>query len=188
MRPGDFKYKDQNNDGVINENDAVALGYSSAVPEINYAFHLGLDFKGVGFNALFQGVANYTKYLNVPGVHAPLVNNTNLSQHYLDNAWQPGADNSNATFSRLTSLASPNNYRMNSTLLADASFLKLRNIEVYYRFPESLFGRAFIKGVKVYVKGENLLSFSKIKEMDPEVLSTAYPTLKTISAGLSLKF
>jgi TonB-linked SusC/RagA family outer membrane protein len=131
VKPGDVKYKDVNKDGVINENDEVAMGYAGA-PEINYAFNLGLEFKGIGVNFLFQGASNYTQYLGTQGVFTPLVNNSNLTTHYLENAWHPDENNSNAIYPRLTSLESRNNYRASSIWYRDASFLKLRHCEGGY--------------------------------------------------------
>lgn len=88
----------------------------------------------------------------------------------------PGQDNSNAVYPRLSSETNLNNYRENSIWYANAAFLKLRNCEVYYKLPQSLIGRTFVKNAKLYVKGENVLSIDNIKIMDPEVISTVYPT------------
>jgi len=188
VKPGDIKYKDQNGDGVINDNDRIAMGYNSWTPEINYAFSLGMEYKGLGFNILFQGVGNYTKYLNLGSVYVPLVGNQNLSQHYYENRWIPGQDNSHAKYPRLTSEDNPNNYRPSSLWYADASFLKLRNCEIYYHMPASWFNKTFFKGMKIYVKGENLLTIDNIKTIDPELASTAYPVCKAVNIGLSMKF
>lgn len=188
VRPGDIKYKDQNGDDVINGNDRVAQGYSRAFPELNYAFNAGLEYKGFGFNILFQGADRYTKYLDVAGVYIPVVSNQNLSTHYYENRWMPGQDNSNAVYPRLSSETNLNNYRENSIWYANAAFLKLRNCEVYYKLPQSLIGRTFVKNAKLYVKGENVLSIDNIKIMDPEVISTVYPTNMGITLGISAAF
>ncbi|MDR3217968.1 MAG: SusC/RagA family TonB-linked outer membrane protein [Dysgonamonadaceae bacterium] len=188
VRPGDIKYKDQNGDKVINENDEIALGYNSLVPEINYAFKLGLEYKGLGFNAIFQGAANYSQALTVQGVYTPLVGNVNLSEHYYENAWRSGGSNAAPLYPRLTSETNLNNYRQNSIWYKDVSFLKLRNCELYYKLPHSFLSRYSLNEVKLYVKGENLISFDNIKIMDPEVVSSAYPVLKGISLGAAVKF
>jgi TonB-linked SusC/RagA family outer membrane protein len=178
VRAGDVKYKDQNKDGFINENDEVALGYSSIVPEINYAFKLGVEYKGIGANFLFQGAGNYSQALTVQGVYTPLVGNVNLSRHYYENAWRENGNNASPLYPRLTSETNPNNYRPSSIWYADASFLKLRNCEIYYK----------MENMKIYLKGENLLSFDNIDIMDPEVVSTAYPVLKSITIGAAINF
>jgi len=188
VKPGDVKYKDQNGDNVINENDEVALGRAGS-PEINYSFNLGLEFKGFGFNALFQGVGNYTKYLETQGIFKPLVNNSNLSTDYLENCWRPNVDNSNAIYPRLTSLASPNNYRSSSLWYADASFIKLRNCEVYYKLPKNVLDKLKIQSVKIYVKGENLLSIHNLPaNVDPENTWGGYAILPAVSFGASIMF
>jgi len=188
VRPGDVKYKDQNSDGVINENDEVSMGYSGS-PEINYSINLGAEYKGFGFNVLFQGADNYTQYLGTQGVFNPLVNNSNLSTHYMENSWHPGADNSNAIYPRLTSLASPNNYRSSSIWYADASFIKLRHCEVYYKLPKSVLDKAKMQEVKLFVKGENLLSIDDLPaNIDPENTWGGYPSLPAISVGASIIF
>ncbi len=188
VRPGDIKYKDQNNDGRINENDVVALGFAGS-PEINYALSLGLEFKGIGFNVLFQGTRNQTHYLNTQGVFNPLINNSNLSTYYLENSWRDGQSNENAIYPRLTSLASPNNYRPSSIWYADASFLKLRNCEVYYKFSSAALEKMKMKSLKLYVKGENLLSIHNLPaNIDPENTWGGYPALPGISVGASVVF
>jgi hypothetical protein len=83
VKPGDIKYKDQNEDGIINEFDRVAMGYNTSVPEIYYSFDLGFEWKGLGLSATFQGVANYTAILNTQSVYWPLINNTTISEHYI---------------------------------------------------------------------------------------------------------
>jgi TonB-linked SusC/RagA family outer membrane protein len=188
VTPGDIKYKDQNNDNVINENDEIAIGYSSLVPEINYSFKIGIEYKGLGINAIFQGAANYSQALTVEGVYMPLVGNVNLSEHYYENSWRKDGSNANPLYPRLTSETNLNNYRQNSIWYKNASFLKLRNCEFYYKIPSSFLSHYSLKEVKLYLKGENLLSFDNIKIMDPEVISTAYPVLRGISIGAAIKF
>jgi TonB-linked SusC/RagA family outer membrane protein len=188
VKPGDVKYKDQNGDKVINENDEVPMGYAGT-PEINYAFNFGLEYKGLGFDILFQGVDHYTVYLNNQGVFNPLVNNSNLSTYYNENCWHPGADNSNAIYPRLTSLASPNNYRSSSLWYKDASFMKLRHCEVYYKLPHSLLNKVKIEDFKIYVKGENLLSIDDLPaNIDPENAWGGYPSLPAVAIGASIVF
>jgi TonB-linked SusC/RagA family outer membrane protein len=187
VQPGDIKYKDLNGDKRIDQNDMGPLKRSS--PQINYSFNLGAEFKGFGFNVLVQGTGNATQYLSTQGVFNPLVNNSNLSTYYLENCWRPGQDNSKAIFPRLTSLASPNNYQTSSLWYANASFIKLRNCEVYYKLPKRILGSAHMDEVKLFVKGENLLSINKMPaNMDPENMWGGYPILPAISVGASIKF
>ncbi len=184
--PGDIRYKDQNGDGVINENDVVAMG--NPYPKINYSFTVGFEYKGLGIDLLFQGTGKHTKFLNVAGMFRPITNNVNLSEHYWANCWQPGADNTNVLYPRLSTQQSNNNNRNSSVWLADASFLKLRNCEIYYNLPSSLLENIFVKSARIYVQGENLLSFSPFDAMDPENLDTDYPILKAVNIGIKVQF
>ena len=149
VRPGDIKYKDQNKDGVINENDEVAIGYNNMAPELNYSFNIGLEYKGLGFDALFQGVGHNTAYLSIPGIYQPLVDRANISKEYLEHCWMPDGSRPNAKYPRLTSVASPNNYRQNSIWLQDASFLKLRYLDVYYKLPKTWTRKMLANEVKI---------------------------------------
>lgn len=188
VKPGDVKYNDVNNDGVINDNDQVAMGYSGP-PEVNYAFNFGIEFKGFGLNCLFQGVANHTQYLGTQGIFTPLVNNSNLTTYYMENAWHPGEDNSNAIYPRLSSLENRNNFKGSSIWYHDASFLKLRNCEVYYKLPQTLLSHLKIQDFKLYVKGENLLSLHNLpNNIDPENTWGGYPIMPAISIGTSFVF
>lgn len=184
-KPGDFKYKDQNGDNVINENDVVKMGYDTSTPELNYAFNLGLKYKGWGFNALFQGASRYTQYRGTTGVWYPLIDGANLSKEYYENCWDVC---NNPKYPRLTSQANSNNFRANSVWWKDISFLKLRNIELYYMLPETLISRVYLSQCKIFVKGDNLFTISNMKELDPENIGTGYPTLKGINVGVSLTF
>lgn len=188
VRSGDIKYKDQNNDNVINEDDEIFFGYGSSIPETNFAFNLGAEYKGLGFNVQFQGAAGITKYLSTVGVWDCVKGNNNLSTHYLANAWRPNTDNATAIYPRLTTQDSKNNYRGNTIWNQNLNWMKLRNIEVYYRLPQTWLKKIFVSDAKIFVQGENLMTFSNMKVMDPEVLGTSYPVMKGINIGASFKF
>ena len=184
-KPGDFKYKDQNGDNVINENDVVKLGYDTSTPELNYAINVGLKIKNLGFNALLQGAAMYTQYCGTTGVWTPMIGGANLSKEYYENCWDVS---NNPTYPRLASQTNHNNYRANSVWYKDVNFLKLRNCEFYYMLPQSLISKINLTQCKLFVKGENLFTITNLKELDPENIGTGYPTLKGINVGLSLTF
>ena len=148
VKAGDIKYKDMNGDKVINSDDRVAMGYNSTCPEIYYSFSLGLEWKGLGFSAQFQGVGNYTAILSGT-YYRPLVDNTTISNYVYRNRWTP--ETPNARFPRLTTETVDNNLQTSSLWLADRSFLKLRNCEVYYKLPSSWLNRFWVKNAKVYV-------------------------------------
>lgn len=185
VKAGDIKYKDMNGDKVINSDDRVAMGYNSTCPEIYYSFSLGLEWKGLGFSAQFQGVGNYTAILSGTYYH-PLVDNTTISNYVYRNRWTP--ETPNARFPRLTTETVDNNLLTSSLWLADRSFLKLRNCEVYYKLPSSWLNRFWVKNAKVYVRGVDLLCFDSIDQLDPEAMNNSYPATRSIHVGLSVGF
>lgn len=186
VKPGDIKYRDVNGDNIIDANDKVAIGHSTTSPEIYYNFHIGAEWKGLGFYAMFQGTGNYSAILNTKSMYWPLVGNTNISQYAYDNRWTP--ENQNAKLPRLSSESNANNYQTSTLWLADRSFLKLRNVEVYYNLPKSLLEKTkIVNGAKLYVRGIDLLCFDHIDESDPEAYDIN-PVNKSIALGLSVTF
>lgn len=186
VRSGDIKFKDQNGDNIINQYDNIAMGYSNTVPEIYFSFDIGFEWKGLGLNATFQGVGNYSAQLGTSGMFIPLIDNTNISEHYYANRWTP--DTPFARYPRLTTQTNPNNLQFNSVWLADASFLKLRNCEFYYKLPASILSKIHMKSAKVYVRGVDLLCFDKIKVADPESVNNTFPMIKSVHLGISVGF
>jgi hypothetical protein len=184
VKPGDIKYKDQNADGFINEFDVVPMGYNTSVPEAYFSFNLGFEYKGFGFDATFQGVSNYSTLLNTKSVFVPLVGNTTISSNYYENRWTP--ENTFAKYPRLTNESNDNNYRSNSIWIADASYLKLRNCEIYYKLSKSFLGKIRMKSAKLYLRGIDLFCFDKIDIADPEVIGVTYPASKSINVGFAL--
>ena len=186
VRPGDIKYEDVNGDNVIDANDTVPIGFSTTAPQLFFNFQLGAEWKGLGFYALFQGAGRYSAVLNTKSMYFPLVDNTNISQYYYDNRWTPA--NQDALFPRLSSQSNANNYRTNTVFLADRSFVKLRNIELYYNVPQNLLRKtSFVKGAKVYVRGNDLFSFDKMAVSDPEAYGVSQ-LYRSVVAGVSLTF
>ncbi len=187
VKVGDIKYKDVNGDNVINQNDVVALDYGTSVPSLNYAFNLGAEFKGIGINASFQGSANQMKNIRyVDGVWGALSDNRNLSKEYYDNCFDlKGTD---ALYPRLSTENVANNTQESSLWYRNAKWLKMRDIEVYYKLPESITSYLKLEGAKVYLQGQNLFSWSSIDALDAENLNTGYPVMKSVNLGLSVTF
>ncbi|MBP5508168.1 MAG: SusC/RagA family TonB-linked outer membrane protein [Prevotella sp.] len=185
--PGDIKYEDINKDGVIDANDVTKIGYSGYAPEIYYNIRAGLEYKGVGFNLLFQGASRYSANLSAKGMYWPLLNTTNLSQQAYDGRWTPS--NPNAEYPRLSTTSNANNYQTSTFWQRDRSFLKLRNVELYYNLPKSLLEKTrFINTAKVYVRGVDLFCADHIDDADAEVYGESAPLNKSIVAGVALSF
>lgn len=187
-RPGDIKYEDVNGDGQIDTNDKTAIGYSTVAPEIYYNIHLGVEWKGLGIDAMFQGTGRYTGVFSTKSMYKPLVGNTTISQYYYDNRWTPETA-STAKFPALSSTSNANNYNTNTLWMFDRSFFKLRNIEVYYNFPKAMLAKTkLLNAAKLYVRGVDLFSFDHLDESDPEVFGATNPLNRSIVAGLSVTF
>ena len=187
VKVGDIKYKDVNGDNVINENDYVTQDYGNAFPALNYAFTLGAEYKGFGINATFQGAGRQVKDLSwVDGVWSALSNNRNLSQEYYNKCFDiAGAA---AKYPRLSTEEVPNNAQNSTIWYRNISWLKLRDCEVYYKLPASVIEPLKVSGAKIFVQGQNLLSFDNIDAMDAENLNTGYPVMKSVNVGLSVQF
>ena len=187
VKVGDIKYKDVNEDGVINENDFVAMEHGNKFPALNYAFNLGFEIKGFGLNATFQGAGSQIKNLMyVDGVWGALSDNRNMSQEYYNNCFDVAGQN--ALYPRLSTTNVPNNAQNSTIWYRNVSWLKLRDCEVYYKLPSSFLNRIKLSEAKLYVQGQNLLSFDNIPAMDAENLNTGYPVMKAVNFGLSVVF
>ena len=187
VRPGDLMFKDQNGDNRIDAYDQVALGYNSSCPEIYYSFDLGAEYKGFGLYALFQGAGNYSKLLDTRSVYRPIVGNNTISTYYWENRWSK--DNPNGTLPRLTYSGSDNNYNNNSMWVTDASFLKLRTLELYYNFPTQLLNKSRIfGGLKIFARAHDLFCLDGIDLQDPEAIGAVHPTMTQYTFGINMSF
>ncbi len=198
VKPGDIKYKDVNGDGVVNEFDRVNFNYGTAVPNLNYAFNLGFEYKGFGVNAYFQGAANQMKNIRyVDGVWGALSSNRNLSQLYFDNCFDVAGVY--AKYPRLSTEEVINNTQESDLWNQNVSWFKLRDCEAYYKLPAAWTAPAKISGVKIFVQGQNLFAnntigtaFNRVHQcdvtMDAENLNTGMPVMKSVNVGLSVMF
>ena len=186
VSPGDIKYKNQNTDNVIDKYDVVAIGYSTQTPDLYYSATIDLEYKSIGVNALIQGIARQTVYLNTPTLFWPLRNNTSIT-HFSDDAWTP-ATAETATLPRLSMTESANNYQPNSIWLVDGSYLKLRSVQLYYNLPKRLVSKVGLNKARIYAEGLNLLSIDNIPNVDPEAIGTSYPTQASLIFGLQIDF
>jgi hypothetical protein len=188
--PGDVKYRDVNGDGKIDTNDRTAIGYSTSCPEIVYTAHFGIDWKGFGIDATLQGVANYSGTLTTSGMYRSAVATNTLSQYLYDNAWSSERGNTaNPKFPRLSPTGNANNDLVNTLCLFDRSYLKLRNVELYYNFPASMLEKVkFVSGVRVYVKGIDLFTFDNLDNGDAGAYGATLPLTRNVQVGASISF
>ncbi|MBQ8456193.1 MAG: SusC/RagA family TonB-linked outer membrane protein [Prevotella sp.] len=187
VKVGDIKYKDVNEDGVINENDFVAQDYGNAFPTVNYAFTLGAEYKGFGINATFQGAAHQVKNLRyVDGVWGALSDNRNLSVEYYNNCYDVAG--ANALYPRLSTTNVANNAQNSTIWYRNASWFKMRDCEIYYKLPAKAIEPLRLTSARIFVQGQNLLSSGNINALDTENLGTGYPVMKAVNIGLAVEF
>lgn len=183
VQPGDIKYKDQNNDGIIDNNDYYPIGKTS-MPELTLGLRAGFKFKGFDLSFLFQGAVNRSVYLSGKYFHA-FQNDGKISSIALGR-WTPETAET-ATYPRLSSNNNLNNYQYSSFWQRNGDFFKLRNIEIGYTIPKSLAHKIKLESARIFLNGTNLFSIDHMDGFtDPEVL-TGYPATRTISMGVSVQ-
>ena len=188
--PGDVKYVDLTNDGIIDANDRKAIGYSTTAPDLYYNFHLGAEYKGFGLDAMFQGVGKWTGFMNTNGLYRSAVATNTLSQYLYDNSWSAERGNTeNPAFPRLSTTSNANN-DVNSTLnMFDRSYLKLRYVELYYHLPKCVLEKlSVINNVKLYVRGTELFTIDKLEEADAAADGTTQPLTRSLQLGAAVTF
>ncbi|THU35845.1 SusC/RagA family TonB-linked outer membrane protein [Niastella caeni] len=186
VKPGDLKYKDLDDNGVINGYDIQPFGYSS-VPEITLGLNIGFAWKGIDLSAFAQGVLHRTVNLLTVAYNYthPFVNNNNITA-FSNNSFTP-ATALTATTPRLSTLSNPNNDQSSNFWLRKGGFIKLRSVQLGYTFSK----KGFLKkagGVRVFVNGTNLFVFNRIDGLEPENLSMGYPLTKVVDFGFNIKF
>lgn len=191
VRPGDIRYKDMNNDGVIDAYDRTYIGYSRT-PEIMYGFGVTLAYKGLDMSLGFTGAARASMFLTSEDMwpYSLEYPRYNISREYYDNRWVEGADNTAAKYPAVINGNNSNNYQVSTLYMRDASYLKLKNAEIGYKLPQVLVKRMKIEGLRLFVNGINLLCFDKIKITDPEQDGGTgnYPQQRTINLGAQVNF
>lgn len=187
--PGDIKYKDQNGDGVIDNRDRKAFGFTS-LPQMFYGFNLGFDYKGFDFNISVQGAGKRTVSLLDNNMIIPFLNGgVKPTQWVKDNYWTP-ARGDNAKFPRLTTIQNDNNYRPSTLWQRDGSFLRIQNLEIGYTISERVTKNLGMHVVRFFLNGNNLFQFDNINELnvDPEIMNTfIHPPMKSFNFGFTLK-
>ena len=202
VRPGDVKYRDINGDGVINSYDKVAIGHTH-IPEVNYGFGISAMWKGIDASFFFQGVGNVTKFLVGSPINGFEQNAVmaNVFSDVANNRWSEWNPNPNAEYPRMSLSSSENNKQLGTHKQRSMSFMRLKNVELGYTLPKKVTSKFGISTFRVYVQGQNLLTFSKFKLWDPEVNNpimefdpygqengAVYPNMRIVNLGINLNF
>ncbi|WP_158557060.1 SusC/RagA family TonB-linked outer membrane protein [Mucilaginibacter conchicola] len=166
--PGDNRYVDVNGDGVIDDNDKFVFG--SGFPRLTFGFTYNLNVKNFDFNLFLQGVGKRNMFVRGEQVEPFHVNYSQvIYQHQLD-YWTP--QNPDARYPRLAasgSQSNENNFRRGSDMyLFDGKYLRVKNVQVGYTLPMGIAKKIGMRKVRVYATGQNVLTFSPMKFIDPE--------------------
>lgn len=191
--PGDVRFVDFDNNGVLNDDDRTMIG--KGMPDWTFGLNFGFEWKGLDFNILLQGQAgcevfNVTRRTDLYYINLPKT---------ILNRWTgEGTTNSQPRF---TFDSANQNYRVSDMWLEDGSFLRARNVQLGYTLPQQWTKKAGISRLRVYLQAENLFTLTKYTGCDPEVTGGnsgygtevgvdrgVYPQSRTFSVGVNLTF
>ena len=191
LRPGYVKYVDQNDDGVIDNDDKIIT--KNSIPELTYSFGISLGWKNISLDAQFQGVGDCYLYLT-GNLATPFNNGAGVTRDWATDSWT-SATKDTATLPLLTtSTDAPMNFLPSTQWLYNLKYLRLKNLQLSYSFPKQILSHVRLSALQVYVAAQNVLTFTGFKLYDPEFTSTNtnlyqdYPNLKTYSVGINLSF
>ncbi|MDD2328660.1 MAG: TonB-dependent receptor [bacterium] len=198
--PGDIKYQDVNGDGIINSDDIVPIG-NARVPKIQYGFAGSAKWKGLDFNIFFRGAGKSDFFFGGTGFYpyaGERLGNVLTIVNDQKNRWTPASysgdpatENPNARFPRLTYGNNSNNNRASTFWLADASYLRLKTLELGYTIPKRVTEKMSMNNLRVSLIGDNLHVWDKVKFWDPEQASNngaVYPLTRSYTLVLQMAF
>ncbi|TGE27203.1 SusC/RagA family TonB-linked outer membrane protein [Hymenobacter metallicola] len=191
--PGDIRFKDLNNDGIINDQDRTYIGDPN--PDFTYGLNNTLGYKGFDLNVFLQGsqgndVYNLNRYYTEGGLYGA----SNASTITLDRWTGPGTSND---IPRAVAGDPNQNLRISSHYIEDGSYLRLKLLTLGYTLPATLTKKVYTQRVRLYVSSQNLLTFTKYKGFDPELGNQGgsfgvdrgvYPQARTFLAGINIGF
>ena len=197
LKPGDLYYADWDNNGKVDDNDKHVIG--GTIPHYTYGLTFNFGWKGLNLSAFFQGVGKVNSYLS--GYYVmPCYQGGTFRKEHLDR-WN--ADNPNGRFPRLTYTEGDINQKPSTFWMADASYCRLKNLQLSYFLPKVVTSKLGLSSVMVFANGQNLLTFTKFWQgYDPEVayngsatdgvsigmVASNYPQVRTYTFGIEIKF
>ena len=197
VQPGDIKYKDVNGDGIVDDGDRVAIG-ATDTPSLIYGLGASVSWRGFDFNLHFQGAGKYTFLINSGAVNAFRDGRWgNILQGITDNRWISSdisgtkeTENPNAPYPRLSYGYNLNNQQSSSFWLRNGRFLRLKNLDIGYTLPKPMVNTIHLESVRIYISGQNLITWSPFKLWDPELDSSQrgqiYPITRSLTAGIQI--
>jgi TonB-linked SusC/RagA family outer membrane protein len=195
--PGDIRFVDQNNDGVINEEDEVYAG--TAIPKYEYSLNFSAEYRGFDLNLFFQGVGG-NKIYNANDFRLLSMDTGRNYRVEALNSWTPS--NTDTDIPRAV-LGDPNqNNRASTRFLENGGYLRVKTIQLGYSIPSQILDKIKMDKLRLYITGQNLFTFTNYDGLDPEVggsiidseiLSRGidrnlYPKYKSMILGVQLGF
>lgn len=192
VRPGDIMYKDMNGDGVINDADEGFIG-GTFDPKIVYGFGASVNYRQWDLSFFFQGVGDTYRCIGgsadfIPGSGQGLLGN--IYSNYQDR-WTMDNQRQDVFWPRLSMMPNQGNYRSSSWWKKNMSFLRCKTIELGYSLPDRIAKKLYMKGLRVFVSGNNLFCFSEFDMWDPELDTSTglkYPPMRSYMFGIDLTF
>lgn len=200
LMPGDLKFQDYNNDGIIDNNDVQPIGHGSS-PRMYYGFNMGAEYKGFDLTVFFQGAAGHDIYLSGDILDPFIQQGLGNGLAMMTDRWH--REDASDPYSKWIAGAMPaarttgyaDNRSENSWSLHKADYLRLKTLEFGYTLPKSLTRKYNVDKVRVYANCNNLLTFTSreglMKNIDPESdqnMLRYYPQVKTFNFGINVIF
>ena len=189
--PGDAMYADKNGDRVVDGNDKFVTGYSNR-PEYMLGLNAGFSWKGLTFNMQWTGATHVNKLLDIE-YRIPYTNagKRGLLTYFYDGCWTE-ENQLNAVYPRPAETSESWNSENSTLWLMDSSYLRLKNVVIGYRFTDVPWMKKIgISSLALNLSGYNLITFSPLKYIDPEGVTTRtgdYPLVKLYSLELNINF
>ncbi len=200
IRPGDVRYVDQNGDGMIDEQDRVHVG--SAIPSVTTGFEMAAAYRNFDLSLFWHGAFGHQIYYQVAtdieGFYRPF----NLTKRYYNERWT--GEGTSDTQPRASWSAKANNTRPSTRFLEDASFLRLKNVQLGYTLPAGLTERLRMESARVYFIAHNLITLTNYPGLDPEMTTSdnskeegdaaagidwgTYPVARSFNLGIRINF
>ena len=186
--PGNARFVDLNNDGVINDDDKTEIG--KGMPDWTYGINLNVSWKSIDFSMMWQGTAGNDVF---DATRRTDLSVSNLPSWMLNRWTGEGTSNRTPRFV----VGDSYNWQSSDLYVYDGSYLRLKNIQLGYTLPQNITKRAMIESMRVFVAGENMLTFTKYHGFDPEISSGGtslgidygvYPQAKTWTVGVNVTF
>ena len=200
IHPGDVKFKDQDGNTFIDNNDRVYLG--SAIPKIFAGANLSANYKNFDLSMFLQGSFGNKIYLQINQDIEGFYRGFTVTQRYFDERWR--GEGTSTSQPRPAQGGKSNNARPSSRFLEDGSYLRLKNLQIGYTLPQELLGSTGLQQVRIYLSGSNLVTFTKYSGLDPEMTVSdnskgegdtangidwgTYPSAMTLMMGININF